>query len=209
SFTDLSERMSPDDNFRFINEYLGRVGPFVKSHGGFIDKFIGDAIMALFPNSVDDALDSAISIQQEVQRFNETRASRGEVPIRIGIGIHTGMLMLGTVGEENRMDGTVISDAVNLASRIEGLTKSLQAPIIISEAAHSGLKDSSRYAQRLLGRLKVKGKKKPVVLIEILELQSDPNAQMKLSTKKTFEKGIQLYQMDQFTAAAAEFRIGL
>jgi adenylate cyclase len=206
SFTDLSESMSPDDNFKFINEYLGRVGPFVRSHGGFIDKFIGDAIMALFPKNVNDAVDSAISIQQEVVRFNEDRIKRNELPIAIGIGIHTGNLMLGTVGEENRMDGTVISDAVNLASRIEGLTKSLGAPIIISEAAWLEIEYVNKYEHRLLGKMKVKGKKNAVSLIEIIENKSDERAALKIKTRNVFEKAIDLFDRGNFADAELEFR---
>ena len=205
SFTDMSEMMSPDDNFKFINEYLGRVGPYVRSHGGFIDKFIGDAIMALFPSNPEDALDSAISILQEVVRFNEKRKETNQLPIAIGIGIHSGNLMLGTVGEEGRMDGTVISDAVNLASRIEGLTKTLGAALIISQSTWDEISNKEKYNYRQLGEMKVKGKKVAVPLIEIMEENSDLNFSKKIETKVRFEKGIQLYQKGDYVSARNEF----
>jgi class 3 adenylate cyclase len=99
------------------------VGPIIREHNGFIDKYIGDAVMALFPRSAADAVSAALAIQREVAAYNQDRRSVDGAPLRIGIGIHTGDLMLGTVGEEERMESTVISDAVNLADRVEDLTK--------------------------------------------------------------------------------------
>ena len=122
SFTTLSESMSPDENFAFINAYLEHVGPVIRDHDGFIDKYIGDAIMALFI-SADDALRAGLSMLDALEQFNAGRRATGRQPIAIGIGINTGSLMLGTIGERHRMDGTVISDAVNLAAaqRSQGL----------------------------------------------------------------------------------------
>ena len=115
--------MSPKQNFDFINEYLSQMGPIIRRHNGFIDKYIGDAIMALFPDDADRAVQAAIDMQKQVQLYNVYRQQNHLEPIAIGIGLHSGELMLGTIGEEERMESTVISDAVNLASRIEGLTR--------------------------------------------------------------------------------------
>lgn len=123
SFTELSESMSPMENFNFINSYLKRINPIIRKHNGFIDKFIGDAVMAIFPESPEDAISAAIEIQLEVRKYNSHRHNNGYRPIQIGIGINTGSLMMGTVGDSNRMDTTVIGDTVNLASRLESLTK--------------------------------------------------------------------------------------
>jgi two-component system sensor histidine kinase ChiS len=123
SFTSLSERMSPKENFDFLNAYLSRVSPVIRNHNGFIDKYIGDAVMALFPQTADDAVQAAIEMQKQVSLYNSYRQENGYDPIAIGIGLHSGTLMLGTVGESQRMESTVIADAVNLASRLEGLTK--------------------------------------------------------------------------------------
>ena len=205
SFTDMSEAMSPNDNFTFINEYLSRVGPLIRNHGGFIDKYIGDAIMALFPDTIEAAIDSAISIQKEVKAFNEVRKEKRQHLINIGIGIHTGNLMLGTVGEESRMDTTVISDAVNLASRIEGRTKELNAPIVVSETAFSKVKNPEIYPYRSLGKFKVKGKKEEVGLIEIIESSLDHFTPEKLQTKKEFESAISLFESQNYIKAATSF----
>src|SRR5690606_11054959 len=122
-FTRLSEALSPKEAFDFINTFLGVVSPVIREHGGFIDKFIGDAIMALFPGPADQAVTAAVAMMDALKSLNIDRELKGLEPIRVGTGLHTGELMLGTIGEEMRMEGTVISDVVNTASRMEGLTK--------------------------------------------------------------------------------------
>lgn len=157
-FAALSEGMSPRENFAFINDYLKKAGPVIRGHGGFIDKYIGDSIMALFPGEPDAALDAARELYTMLDDFNRERESVGRPPIGIGVGIHTGLLMLGTVGEVERMDGTVISDAVNLAARLEGQTRVLGADIIVSAATRDALIRPERYALEYLETVRVKGK---------------------------------------------------
>jgi two-component system, sensor histidine kinase ChiS len=206
AFTTLSEGMSPQENFNFINEYLSIVTPEIHSHKGFIDKYIGDAVMALFPESPNDAVLSAIAMQKKVALYNEKREQRGEVPIKIGIGLHTGSLMLGTIGGAQRMEGTVIADAVNLASRLEGLTKQYGAAIAISEKVLFQLDEMEQYGYRFLDRVKVKGKKEAVAVFEIYD--SDPllQQQFKTSTKSNFEKAIVLYYQQKFDLAQQFFQ---
>ncbi|MGC2404907.1 MAG: adenylate/guanylate cyclase domain-containing protein [Candidatus Cybelea sp.] len=110
------------------NDYLHRVGPLIREHDGFIDKYIGDAIMGLFPGKADDALNAAIALQREIRVFNLHCEKDGKPTIAAGVGIHTGDLMLGTIGERGRMETTVIADAVNAASRLETATKTFAAP---------------------------------------------------------------------------------
>lgn len=141
SFTTLSESMTPQETFNFINSFLNVIAPAVRGYNGFIDKYIGDAIMALFPHSPSDAINASVKMIQRLQDYNKERIEKGVQPIEIGIGIHTGLLMLGIIGEEERMSSTVISDSVNLASRIEGLTKMYGAQIIISESSLEKLSD--------------------------------------------------------------------
>ena len=168
-FTSLSEKMTPQDNFNFINAYLSRMEPIIHEHHGFIDKYIGDAIMALFPNCADDAVQAALLMLKTLADYNLTRGRPGRPCFNIGIGIHTGKLMLGTVGGQNRMDGTVISDAVNLASRIEGMTKKYGANLLISEGTYSRLNDKAKYAIRPLDRVKAKGKTEAVMIYAVSE----------------------------------------
>lgn len=165
-FTTLSEQMSPDETFAFINTYLERMGPVIRDHHGFIDKYIGDAIMALFANA-DDALQAGLAMLAALEGFNAERRATGLPPIEIGIGINTGSLMLGTIGEKHRMDGTVISDAVNLAARIEGLTKDYAAPMLISEFTYRELSNPEASAIRPVDVVVVKGKTRPVAIYAV------------------------------------------
>jgi class 3 adenylate cyclase len=173
NFTTLSEQMSPDENFAFINAYLERMGPVIRDHNGFIDKYIGDAIMALFEDA-DDALRASLAMVEALEGFNRERAAQKLDPIAIGIGLNTGSLMMGTIGEKHRMDGTVISDAVNLASRIEGLTKVYKAAILTSQHTYERLADPNAYDMRPIDVVVVKGKTHPVLLFVVFE-RDDPD----------------------------------
>ena len=205
SFTTLSEAMTPQENFNFINSYLSQVSPVIRQHRGFIDKYIGDAIMALFPESVNDAVQAAIAMQKQVALYNEQRQLRGEVPISIGIGLHTGNLMLGTVGESERMDTTVIADAVNLASRLEGLTKLYGAGILISEYTLSRLEGLQNCQARFLDRVRVKGKTESVAVYEIYDEKLGLSNQLKTQTQAIFEAGVKAYSSKSFAIAQSIF----
>jgi class 3 adenylate cyclase len=171
-FTAFSERMTPNDTFHFINEFLERFGPIVRKHGGFIDKYLGDGFMALFPNDPDSALNAALEMREELTRFNGDHKDRGS-PIRFGIGIHRGPLMLGTIGENQRMDSSVISDTVNTASRLEQLTKTHLHDILVSSAMVSGLKDGERYALHRIGSEQVKGRTQAIEVFALEGLAID------------------------------------
>jgi len=205
SFTQLSEKMTPAENFRFINAYLSKMEPVVKAYKGFIDKYIGDSVMALFPNGADDAVCGAIAMLQTLEKFNEERIGRGEEPIAIGIGIHTGVLMLGTIGGENRMDGTVISDAVNLASRVENLTKIYGASLLITEHTYNKLIDVNEYSIRLIDKVKVKGKTQPVIVFEVLDGETIKMRDAKLATLGIFAEAFVAYQRRNFDLAEQLF----
>ncbi|MCP2727046.1 response regulator [Limnofasciculus baicalensis] len=205
SFTTLSEGMSPEDNFNFLNSYLNRVSPVIRAHQGFIDKYIGDAVMALFPQSPDHAVSGAIEMQKQVTIYNQHRRKKGYVPIAIGIGLHTGTLMLGTIGERERMESTVISDAVNLASRLEGLTKLYGAGIVISENTLYTLDDLEKYSYRFLDRVKVKGKNSAVAIFEVYSGDSERLKKLKIETQTSFEEAIVFYYRQKFDIAKQMF----
>lgn len=166
NFTALSERMSPDENFAFINAYLAEMGPVIAQHGGFIDKYIGDAIMALFEKA-DDGVRAGLAMLAILERFNATRLAAGAEPIVIGIGLNTGSLMMGTIGEQHRMDGTVISDAVNLAARLESLTKDYRVALLVSQFTVDRLDDPGAYALRPVDTVVVRGRTQPVAIFEV------------------------------------------
>ncbi|NTW23747.1 MAG: hypothetical protein HGA37_03530 [Lentimicrobium sp.] len=204
-FTELSEDMTPKETFDFINHYLGYMEPVIRKNNGFIDKFIGDSIMALFHEKVDDAIDAAIAMRHSLNQFNLDRMDSGKPTIDSGIGIHTGNLMLGVVGGEGRMDGTVISDAVNLASRLEGLSKIYRTSIIISEDTLIKLENPSKYNFRFLDIARVKGKKEAVYVFEVLDGEPDEVKTLKIETKALFGNGIDHYKNKRFEDALKVF----
>jgi len=197
--------MTPQDNFRFLNQVLGTAGPLIRKHNGFIDKYIGDAIMALFPQNHDDALRASLEIRNLLTEYNKARAERSRGTIQIGIGINTGKVILGTIGETERMEGTVISDAVNLASRLEGLTKFYGATIVISEQTLFRLQDPTLYNFRILDRVKVKGRSDPVSVFEVYDGDSPEQFRLKTETRSDFERGLQAYIDKEFIAAQDHF----
>jgi two-component system sensor histidine kinase ChiS len=204
SFTALSESMSPQQTFNFVNSYLTRVGPIIRDHGGFIDKYIGDAIMGLFSDEPRYALDAAIAMQRRVVVYNEERARAGYAPIAIGIGLHTGELMLGTIGESQRFETTVIADAVNVASRLESLTKTFGSLVLASGQILDAV-DASAYRIRRLGDVQVVGTTRPIALYEICD--ADPAATLahKVRTAAEFEEGRLAYAAGDFAAAGRLF----
>jgi class 3 adenylate cyclase/HAMP domain-containing protein len=190
NFTTLSEALTPDENFAFINAYLERMGPVIRDHNGFIDKYIGDAIMALF-ESADDALRAGLGMMATLDAFNVERRAAGQAPIGIGVGINTGTLMMGTIGEKHRMDGTVISDAVNLASRIEGLTKTYHVGLLISQNTYDELVDPRAYDIRPIDVVVVKGKTRPVAILEVFQRDPAELRAAKARTRELLQSGVE------------------
>jgi adenylate cyclase len=202
-FTTLSETMNPEETFKFINAYLSRMEPEIAENNGFIDKYIGDAIMALFDGSADNAVKAGIAMLEQLNEYNTTYAQSDRPPLQIGIGINTGSLMLGTVGGQNRMDSTVISDAVNLASRIENLTKEYGVSMLITHNTFIELEEV--YDLRLIDRVKVKGKSRMVTVYEVFAADAPELRQKKLETKTLFEQGLVFYHLNRFIEATKLF----
>ena len=204
-FTTLSETMTPQENFNFINAYLSRMEPAITSNNGFIDKYIGDAIMALFSDFADDAVKAGIAMLNILTNYNEDRQRVGYVPIQIGIGINSGSLMLGTVGGKSRMDSTVISDAVNLASRIEGLTKYYSVPLLISHQTLERLRNPDDYAIRVVDKVQVKGKSQYVVVYEVFDADPPEIRSAKLANLPVYNEAMFLCDRKQFREAGKLF----
>ena len=204
-FTTLSESMTPEDNFRFINSYLSRMEPVINQNNGFIDKYIGDAIMALFSGDANNAVNAGIAMLNRLLEYNQNRANSGYAPIKIGIGINTGSLMLGTVGGQNRMDGTVISDAVNLASRVESLTKNYGVSLLITQETFLRLENPSEYAIRTLDTVKVKGKSEAVTVYEVFDADPPAIKEGKLATLQLFAEALAIYSEGKFAEAGRLF----
>ncbi|KYF61932.1 hypothetical protein BE11_50150 [Sorangium cellulosum] len=201
-FTALMESMTPGEAFSFTNAYLGRLGPIIRRCGGFIDKYIGDAIMALFPGSAEDAVRAAVAMQREVRQFSEERRSMGLSSICMGIGIHTGSVMLGTIGEAERMEVTVISDTVNQASRLEGLAIRYGVAIVVSEQTMSALHARDGHGHRFLDRVQLKGKREPVSVFEVFDGDPPETIERKQKTRSLFEQALSDYQARRFVEAS-------
>ncbi|MGA2392979.1 MAG: adenylate/guanylate cyclase domain-containing protein [Candidatus Lustribacter sp.] len=205
AFTTLSGSMTTAETFRFVNSYLTHIGPIVRENGGFIDKYIGDAIFALFPAGPGDAVDAAVAMQRRVVTYNEGRARAGYAPIAIGIGLHRGELMLGTIGESLRFETTVIADAVNIAARMEGLTKAFGALILASGEVMETV-ERMTYRTRKLGEVLVKGAVRAITVYEVCDADPFDLLEHKMRTNEDFERGRLAYAAGDFKTAERVFR---
>lgn len=202
SFTALTETMSPEESFKFLNEYLQYMEPAIHSHGGFVDKFQGDAIMALFrenngASSADQALAASLEMRSRLGEYNAVRARRNLAPIDTGIGLNTGDMMLGTVGSRNRLDTTVIGNTVNMASRLETLTAVFGCPVLISDFTYKNLRDPAEFPMREIGAIRVLGRREPVGVYEVFAHDESQQAELKMESA-----GELLFAIAQFKARA-------
>ena len=200
-FTTLSENMTPQENFDFLNAYLAQMEPVISTHGGIIDKYIGDSILALFTQGADDALRGAIHMLEKLDKYNSGRASAGYAPLQIGLGLNTGLVMIGTVGGPARMDTTVIGDAVNLTSRIENATKTYYTPLLISQNTLYDLAIPGKYDIRFLDRIRVKGKTQPLSIYEVFDNDPVKLRDRKRADKTRFESALAYYHMKDIESA--------
>ncbi len=205
NWTNTLEKMTPTEAFSFINAYLRRVTPVIKNSNGFIDQFYGDGVMALFPGTADDAVQAAVGMQKAVAEYNKERERDGFAPMSIGIGLHRAELMLGIIGSEDRLQGAVVGDAVNLAARIEGLNKMYGSYISLSDETLQAMEDAGRYRHRFIDKVRVKGKEDAVTIYEVFEGDPEEIAGLKEQTKPLFENGIELYYGKKFSEASVQF----
>ncbi len=203
-FTTISETMTPQENFDFVNAYLTRVGPVVRDHRGFIVKYLGDGIMAVFPEQADDAVRAGIEKLNKVAEYNAYRKTRGRLPIQVGIGVNTAYMMVGMVGESNRIQGDAFSDDVNLTSRLEGLTKFYQISFIITAETEKRLTDADAHKIRFLDKVRVKGKNEAVELYEVFDADPPEMLTLKQETVGELTEAQQLYYAREFEAAQVQ-----
>ena len=170
-FSFISESIDPKLLTSRLSRYFEVLGTAITNHRGMIDKYIGDGIMALFEKA-DDGARAGLAMLETLERFNAARRAAGAEPVAIGIGLNSGSLMMGTIGEQHRMDGTVISDAVNLAARLESLTKDYHVPLLISQFAVDRLDDPGAYVLRPVDTVVVRGRSQPVTIFEVQVRQS-------------------------------------
>lgn len=204
SFSTLSERMTPNEVFGFVNEFLAEVGPVIRAHDGFINKYIGDAVMALFQQT-DGGIAAAVTLQRRIEELNERRRQQRKFPIQIGIAVNSGELMLGVIGEEERLEGSVLSDAVNLAFRLEGLTKVYGAQILTTDLTLESA-PQAHYEIRPVDLVTVKGRRGHVTVIEVLDGLPQERLEAKLATRDLYTSGFQSFEFGAYEEAARTFR---
>lgn len=191
--------------YLFLNSYLKKVSPTILENGGIIDKFIDNTILSIFPDDPDQAIISAIELQWEIEVYNVHRKRVGYQPLKCCSGIHLGKTRVGIIGEENRREITVISDNVNLTSRIQGLANRYGARILVSMPTLFQCKKIANIHYRLLDKVRVKGKKESISIGEILIPRIDSVTDLKIETKEVFEEGIFYYIRNDFKTALEYF----
>lgn len=204
-YTSLAENMSLKENFEFLNTYLGRIGPIVKQQGGFVNQYFGDGVMAIFLDSADAAVQAALEIQSSIRQFNVARIGKQRRPIRVGVGLHSGPLMMGIIGDQERIEAGVVSDAVNTCSRMEGLTKHYGIYSLVSECTLLAMEDPLQHQYRFLGRVLVKGRKEPIGVYDFFDGDPEDIVQLKVKSQPHFESGLRNYYYRNFSHAAQDF----
>ena len=194
SFSINSEIMTAKENFAFVNTIYGKAGPIIREHNGFVDKYIGDAVMALFENP-DDAVACGADLYRAIVLDPGTAKELKVSDINIGIGIHTGMAMIGIVGESERLSGTVISDTVNLSSRLESLTKQYKTAILVSKDTVDRLAEPDNLGLRYLGMIQVAGVNEVKGVYEVLDCLNDEDKALRTGNSIEFREAMRLFQL--------------
>ena len=209
SYTTLTESMEAEEVVEMLNQYFESMVEAVFMHKGILDKYIGDAIMAVFgsPLPLDDhewmAVQTALEMRQRLAEFNQARNARNEQTISIGIGINSDTVISGNIGCSKRMEFTAIGDGVNLGSRLEGASKLYGTDIVMSETTYRACAD--RIWTRELDFIKVKGKNQPVAVYELVGLRADKIPDQKKRVVEHYHNARQHYLNRKFALAVAEF----
>ncbi len=162
--------------------------------------------MAIFPSRVDDAVRCALGMVQEIRKLNVEREREGLSPVATGTGIHCGTMMMGTIGEERRMQTTVIADSVNLAARLETMTKDVGSRLLISRDVYNRLEDSESFLTRYIGSITFKGKEERVGVFEVFDQDDATVREMKAASKQSFERAVSLITSKDLSGASLLLR---
>jgi ligand-binding sensor domain-containing protein/class 3 adenylate cyclase len=200
-FTTIAEKQSPAEAFAFINDYLAVMAPIIRKNHGFINQYHGDGIMALFPRKADDSIKAVQEMSQALSLFNQQQEKKSKPQLGVGYGLNTGLAMLGIIGEEERMEANVISDAINLAARTEGLNKFYGTSFLVTEGTMEALPGEKGYRSRIVDKVRVKGKSLAVYLYEIY---IDNNFQEEFI--RTYESAFKHYEKGEFIDALRLFK---
>jgi len=205
AFSLNSEMMTARESFDFVNRIYGKAGPVIRKHNGFIDKYIGDAVMALF-ESADDAVAAGVELYRAIVLCPDAEKEFGIPSVKVGIGIHSGMAQIGIVGEEERMSGTVISNTVNLSSRMEALTKKYGAGMIISKDTLDRMKNPDALSTRYLGMVQVAGVNEVAGLYEVLDCLDEDVRKKREQSKMQFREAVRAFHSGEVQKSLEMFR---
>lgn len=204
-YSSIAENLSPQENITLLNELFSVMQNPIEEYHGIINKYLGDGLMALFIKEPEEALRASIKIIKDLEAYSRKRQENGQPPIKVGIGMDGGQMIVGTVGNNNRMEQTVVADAVNVASRIEGMTKMYNATILISEYVYNSLKNAEKYAIRYMDKVLVKGRSKPVIVYQVFDGENGSTIDLFEKTKDHFAEAIHLFNDHKFPEAQALF----
>ncbi|MEM8898326.1 MAG: adenylate/guanylate cyclase domain-containing protein, partial [Bacteroidota bacterium] len=208
-YTTLSEGMTPTENFKFVNAFAGRLGPVIKENGGFVHQYLGDCIMAIFNDSPEDCLKASIEMQEVLREYNVKREAQNRIPLRVGMGFHTGSLVMGIIGDHFRTEAATISDTVNTASRMEGLTKFFGANILLSEDSLEDIRErgeADQYQVRFMGKVQVKGRKEAIGVYECIDGDDSTQRNFKKANIPDFEEALEAYFNRDFVKSMTGFK---
>lgn len=205
-FTTVSEGMSPKENFLFVNSFNNKMGPIIRKNNGFILQYLGDGFMALFPKGSQNAVRASVEMQKALQEYNKERQTKNREPIKVGVGMQNGKLIMGITGDIKRLDAAIISDTVNTAARVEGLSKHYGTSILLTKECKDNLTNPEEFDFRYLGPVQVKGKQNSIDLYECINGDTKTLLEHKLNTLPTFNKAMNLYFNKEFAMAAVTFQ---
>ncbi len=204
-FTAMTESQPPSETINWLNEFFSQMSQAIDAHFGFIDKFMGDALLAVFDRSeshATDAIQAAVTMQQQIAGFNQDyQAYQLKEPLRVGIGIHTGKAAIGALGSQLRMEPTVIGDVVNTASRLEHLTKIYGCSLIASETTVNALQNNSKFCYRWLDQVVPTGKQEHLNLYEILGTSEHALDPLKVQTQAIYEAAVEAWHQGNYQQA--------
>jgi class 3 adenylate cyclase len=207
-FTSLSEQLNPSQLVAFVNRVLERITHAVNGRQGVIDKFLGDGALCIFEglDSAERAVACGVDMLAGVKSFNAEKERSTDQAVQIGIGLHTGPVILGTIGSSDRMDSTVLGFTVNLAKRLEEVTRPLGVDMLISDQVANRLPNGHTHRFRKLGEISVKGSSAPVAIIEVYDQDSLEVRNLKDRIEPIMTEGIELFKEDRLDAALSKFQ---
>lgn len=210
-FTTLSEKMAPERTVDFLNHYFDEMNECIENNSGLVNKYIGDAVLGIFGNPLPlenhaaCAVNAAVTMRERLKFLNKNLQDTGLPTVEFGVGIHSGEVIAGNIGSHSRMEYTVIGDTVNIAARLESLTKTYGVPVIISHATGNLLKHDQSIALREIDFVKVKGRLQPVRIYDLFEGDSAKRKKSKLNSLDTFNEAVRRYRNRDFALAKSMF----